>query len=273
MGELLITLEILCWENDYRRILSSSYLHKIHVSLNHEFTHRRLLVNQVISRSHVKRLLGKVGSFFDEIIFVEDFFSEAMYSLNLKESFTPFERQYSRGQFVGLNRCETRYLFHINADIEIENEFGIDFLQNGIEVLQQIDDVLTVSPKWAFQTSNGGLSGTDGYLSEGVKSFSIMDRNYVACKGFSDNCYLADVEKLRSINWSTQSDMTESFPKYAGFSFEKRIANYIYNNSLFRAIDPSVTFINMHLPRNLTSKMLDNYNKLAWKNSIVTEYQ
>ncbi len=267
----MITLEILCWENDYRRILSRSYLHNISQSLNHEFSHRRLLVNQVILRSHVKRLLGQVSGFFDEIIFVEDFFSGAMDSLNVEQSFTPHERQYSRGQFVGLDRCGTRYLFHINADIELKNENKIPFLQNGIEVLQQFDNVLTVSPKWAFQSLNGSIYGQDGYILESEAKLSVKKRDYFLCKGFSDNCFLVDTERLRSIDWNTQSDKTNHYPNYAGLSFEKRVGNYISNNNLYRAIDPSVTFVNSLLPQKFSSKVLKKYNAFVWKSSVVTK--
>ena len=262
----MITLEILCWENDYRHILSSSYLNKLSQSLGSEFSCKKLLVNQVISRSNVKRLLSKVSDFFDEITFVEDYFLDSLDYLNVEASFTPRELQYSRGQFVGLAQCETRYLFHLNADAEILNESKIPFLKHGVEVLQNCDDILAFSPMWAFQSSSGVMSGQDGYLLETAKKIPLKNRNYAACKGFSDNCFLVDAARLRSIDWNTQSDKTHHFPKYAGLSFEKRIANYIINNDLYRAIDPSVTQINIFLPRNLSSRILQIYNNLIWNN-------
>ena len=266
-----ITLEILCWENDYRHVLSEANLESLFSNMNANFAYKRLLVNQVISRSHVRYLLRKNSGFFDEVVFVEDFFSSAMDSLNVEQSFTPHERQYSRGQFVGLDRCETRYLLHLNADIDLKNENKILFLQNGIEVLQQFDNVLTVSPKWAFQSLNGSIYGQDGYTLESEGKLSVKKRDYFLCKGFSDNCFLVDTERLRSIDWNTQSDKTNHYPKYAGLSFEKRVGNYISNNNLYRAIDPSVTFVNSLLPQKFSSKVLKKYNAFVWKSSVVTK--
>ena len=80
-----ITLEILCWENDYRHVLSEANLESLFSNMNANFAYKRLLVNQVISRSHVRYLLRKNTGFFDEVVFVEDFFSSAMDSLNVEQ--------------------------------------------------------------------------------------------------------------------------------------------------------------------------------------------
>lgn len=259
----MITFEVLVWENDYRHVLSSHFLDNLRQNLNSDFSCKRLLVNQVISRHNVNRLLKNIH-FFDEVVFVQDYFSDALDSLQIDNSFSRHEEQYSRGQFVGLAKCDTQYLFHINADIEISNRSQVPFVKHGVEVLQNSDEILAFSPKWAFKTSTGDLIGVDGHLLERKKTLTVGDREYSACKGFSDNCFLVDAPRLRSINWSTVSNHTNSYPIYAGNSFEKRIANYVFNSSYFRAIDSSVTFINTMLPRNTTSKLLSKYNRYRW---------
>lgn len=261
----MITFEVLCWENDYRYLLSANSLDHLREEMGFQFDFKRLLVNQVFSRSHVLYLLSKTDDFFDEVVFVEDNFKSSLKSLGVDAGLSPREAQYSRGQFVGLDRCQTKFLFHLNADIFLRNQYRVPFLSHGIEVLQHHSEILAFSPKWAFESSTGELIGENGYLLEREKDVEVGNRIYVACKGFSDNCFLVETSRLKQIDWNTSSRKTDLFPSYAGFSFEKRIANFIYNSNNFRAIDPTVTFVNREKSKNLTSRVLNQYNRYRWK--------
>ena len=263
-----------CWENDYRHILQYDYLRKLFFNIPDNFTHRRLLVNQVISRNHVYRLAAKCTEFLDEIVFVQDFYNEAFDLYLNGNPFTKMEEQYSRSQFTGLLLCDTPYLFHLNADIEVENPDSSNFLEVGIELLsRRKDSSISFSPNWAFRELNGILYGDQGYLLEQVNRFTFQDLPFFECSGFTDNCYLIDKRELTKIDWNCESEFTRNYPKYAGQSFERRIANYMFTNNLSRIVDPAIRFINTEIPKSNVVKFLNALINLFGLSTVFFAYE
>lgn len=66
----------------------------------------------------------------------------------------------------------------------MRNDNKIHFLQNGIKVLQQFYNVLTVSPNWAFESLGGPIYGQDGYILEAEGKLSVKERDFFYVKDF-----------------------------------------------------------------------------------------
>jgi hypothetical protein len=232
-----VTLEIQCWQADYEKVLDYDKLLGTLEKLNYQFFGMRILCNYVRSRKKVKELvedLHQKGLHFD-LVFSEDVFPQALEFFQLPLNSFGDGIEYSRSQFTGLFVNESKYVFHLNADITIDNPKMISFIPEMVDVLNMEPSFLSAGLSWSYSTGRE-LFGQEGAKLESVGRYL----NYLVCNNFSDNCYLVDVEKLRKINFETFHEETRAFPTYAGNSFEKRVASYGWNHEKFRLIHPDV---------------------------------
>lgn len=117
------------------------------------------------------------------------------------------------------------HILNVSSDCKVS--FEDDFIKDSIEELKN-PDVLSTTLEWL----------PDVGKHEAVKE---SDKFYYS-KGFSDQVFIADVDKLRNVDYNTTYDFDyyglgangEVF--HGGNSFEKRLATYMRKEGKFRGI-------------------------------------
>lgn len=116
---------------------------------------------------------------------------------------------YFQPELEAVWKCQTPYILWYSADV-IPPE--TDWVSEALPLLEKYP-IVTCS--WAEAPETPYMTPTDfGW------------ENY----HFSDQCYIAKTETMRSIDYNIDNPIKASYPKHGGNSFERRVAQWLAHN-------------------------------------------
>jgi len=90
----------------------------------------------------------------------------------------------------GIEACTTRYLLHIDCDILLHQQPGYSWVNEGIELLRERDDIMSVAP-------HPGPPTPDGILHQRASARWKRDDGFLAFKTWTGRRYLIDTERFQ----------------------------------------------------------------------------
>lgn len=249
-----ITIGSAIWEKDYTTILGTNYFELLYHSDIQ--CNRLLVVNNVNNNEKVKSLLTSkdlkklnmdiiweeeneefvLSSFPGKKITKKSFEARTPIHLllksflfkknKLKKSYNGF--WYSIGPLTAIAFCKTKYLLYFTGDAHIKKTEDFNWIHKAISIMEKDNSVISACPVW-----------NNSYDYAKQESVGEIDDFYVN-NVFSDQCFLIDVEKVKSTaNFfnETNSSIKRIYPIYATFkSFECRVCSYLRNHNMKRLV-------------------------------------
>lgn len=221
-------------------MLEPSSLNERISNCNHDFSVKRVLVNYVASRSHVLALAQACSrlKILDDLVFIEDLLPGALDRFHLsRNNFSHSSLTMTRGQLVGLHVATTSHLVHFTADSRIVQPASVDWIKSGTDLMAADRRILSCTPSWEL-ARNDRVVGNAGAREEAI----WQTGEWMVGRGFSDNCYLVEVNRMREVDLNQEHEDSDRYPKYAGNSFERRVNSFMMVGGFFRACHKSVFY-------------------------------
>jgi len=193
---------------DWKKLLCDGLLESRLSNIGYEFDQINVFVNNVDNVQEVMsaaKALPFVDQVFDSSAIkdeVMDFFDIDIYD----------KIWYSIAPFSAIYKSEYDYIFFMTPDSDVHTK-GTLFVQESMEMLT--DPITLTTPSWS-KKNNAPAWHTDDTV--------------------SDQCFIMKSEFARARIYNESNATTNSYPSYAGNSFEKRLCSYIRNHGMKRAI-------------------------------------
>ena len=224
MDQTTVAFETKCYERDWQFIVNERYLRSVISNCQHPFDHRVLYLNNFQDYRPAIRAAEKLltADVIDEFCVVEDYAASALEAFGLTRESLAHGYVYSIAELVGIYRCKSDYLLHFSGDSRMESG-APRWIDDAIHVMEQRPEVLVANPL-----------GNSEHREAQYRAFGEDANWYYSC-GFSDQCYLVNVNSVRKEEvYSETHPASERFPAYGGELFEKRVDAYMHNHKLQR---------------------------------------
>lgn len=241
----MLTFQTNIWEKDWRLILNDGYLEEIINRCNTTFTHKEIIVNNVVDKSLIKeKLQTKVNeTIIDNFYFVEDYIDMVLNYFSITKDSFKGAYYVSSSELVGMYLCKTDFLLYFKGDAHLYKNNN-KWINQGVELLQKHKDILVVNPIW-----NGKIEEVKN------ESFAEMD-NFFIGYGFSDQCFLVRSNDFKNRIYNEVHSSSKRYPW--GNSFETRVNSYMRNHELKRATHKKDNYL--HKNFKLRSSFLQKIN-------------
>ena len=217
-----VTFETKVYENDWKFILIGNYLTRMINNCDYNFDKKTLLINNVSNTKRVAKYAQKKvdQGVIDAFYIVEEYIAEALKYFQLTKHDLGKGYCYSSAEIVGLYLCKTDFLCHFSSDsILIPNRYN--WIRESIEMFNQNNKIFVSNPLWDKIELNKSL---------------VINKSFHFCNaGFSDQCYLLSMKKVKNdFLIYHHPDGDKLYPNYGGELFEKRVFSFMKYNDLFR---------------------------------------
>lgn len=245
-----VTFETKCYENDWKYILKTSYLEKLFFNNKYDFAFKQLIINNVKNREEVEKYakIKVKNKIIDAYYFTEDTENEVLdfFKIN-KQSFNG-GFYYSISELTGIYKCSTKYLLHFSSDaFPYKNtnlkEWIDSFIKNNNENNNYIISTLIWNNK----------------INEVIKESANHIPNFYIAQGFSDQCYLIEVNEFKKDIYNENNYFSNRYPKYGGELFEKRVDAYMRNHDKIRLISDKYAYVHENFPKKGIKKLIFNF--------------
>ena len=240
-----ITFETKCWENDYRIILSHKHIKQMLSNCNVEFARKQIIINNVDDLNTVRALAVKLqdDKVIDDIYVASDLSEECLSEFDITDKFRG-GYNYSISEVVGIYCCKTKYLLHFSSDSYIPRKYSEStWIKDAINIMELNPDIIVANPTWNHKWDEAKLEAED-----------IIDKFYVGY-GFSDQCYLINVEAFKQKIYNYTHEASERYPSYGGNLFEKRVDSFMRCKEYKRITSLNTSYVSRNL--NVKTKLLD----------------
>ena len=258
-----ITLASACWEKDYNKILNSKYGTKLFAVESGElFKFRTLFINNVNDYSKVTKMAdravsqGVITNYYqsdnnaDRVLSSlfggiprESFIRQLPIMQRVKKFIkrrkgpVRFDGYYfSIAPLEAIYFCKTEWLLFFTGDACIESKDGFDWVEKAIAIMEKDDRFIVANPVWNSKYEEAE-SEKEGELQE-----------FWVSSGFSDQCFLVNVSRLKAINGllNEKNRLSEKqYPCYGGQCFERRINAYMRNHNLKRLTYKNSSYVHI----------------------------
>jgi hypothetical protein len=232
-----LTFETKCYEYDWKFLLKAGRLKKMIEYCDYPFTERILYINNVNDLNLVKKYADKCvnKNIIDSYIVVEEHTGKVLKAFNIDANSFNGGYYYSIQELVGIYLCKTDYLLHFSGDSLMRlREPWID------------DAIIAMKNNPRFFLANPQMS--KNVLEAKEESFD-EDKLFYYSYGFSDQCYLINVNNYRGDIYNESHPASERYPKYGGDLFEKRLDSYLRNHNLYRLTSKKSAYRHRNFPK------------------------
>lgn len=229
----MITLNTTIWEGDFDQVLDEKSWFLNYTSKY--ITEKTLIINNIKEESK-ERLLNKIKDAQKKqkinIIFVDEVKEEAkrFFNLNINESTLGYF--YTIQYFVFILKCNQPYILNVSADCDLF--FEEDYLKDSVEILKKDPRAITTTLPWSTN-ADVGQHEQNAMFEKFAKQEPELEKFHYSA-GFSDQTFLADIEKLKHIDYTIIHPDARQFPAYGGDCFEKRLCSYFLREHTYRLI-------------------------------------
>lgn len=242
----MITLTTIIYEGNYKDVLNeNSWFFRFESKY---ITNKLIIINNLSSIDEFTSLYNnlKLKHKFN-FIYVQDYIKEVndFFGIELSESVKGYV--YTAPYFAMILNVDTKYVLNVASDcmddIFLENTFFEDSL---IEFENNKNCSTTMLP-WVKDNKimkNGLKIGEHEEMVFSLQNIRVEDKKFNYSLGFTDQFFLANIDKLKSVNYNLPEKYNETYkgPIYGGNCFEKRMVghqsftktyNLIYNSNQY----------------------------------------
>ena len=226
-----VAFETKVYEKDWRFLLSGEYLDQMIDRCNCEFVEKILLINNVENLNRVAKFADKkiASGVLDRYLIVEELAQKALDFFNIDPASFQGGYFYSIAELVGIFDSNADYLLHFSSDSILEANDS-DWITESINAFQSDESIFVANPAWNRRY--------DEVQKESISEVEDFYKGF----GFSDQCYLIRPSAFQNIDYTEKNLSSESYPKYGGELFEKRVDSYMRNHGKFRITHKSVSY-------------------------------
>lgn len=248
---MTITLETKVWENDWELILKTSRLKELVNRCKHQFDKKILYINNVKDslevESYAQRWIDK--GVIDQFVHVHKHADAALAFFNLSKEKLGKGYYYSIAELVSIYLTETTHLLHFSSDAIPEKNIPLNWLNQGIQVLQENPQVKVFNLTW------------DKKYNEAQNESVSEDSNAFLGYGFSDQMYLIRTADFKAPIYEEVNAASERYPSYGGELFEKRVDSWMRNHQFLRATYKHGSYLHKNFTQNhILKKILIKIN-------------
>lgn len=217
-----------CYEADWEQLLLTDRLEKMIERCSVNFAFRGLIVNNVCDRGLVSHFATKAveAGIIDGFYFSEDITEKMLNVFEIKRSSFYCDLYdgywYSMGPLSAIYLCPTEFLMYFTCDCMIDERGDATWVPSAIDLLRKYPGILIANPTW------------DGRFDAAKSESDREDTEWYYGAGFSDQCFLVAVGRLRGGIYNFKHRDSERYPVYAGNLFEKRVDSFMRKNNLLR---------------------------------------
>jgi hypothetical protein len=237
---MTITFETKVWENDWELVLKTSRLKDLVNRCQHDFDRRVLYINNVNNPKeveyHAQKWIDK--GVIDQFVHVHEHALEALDFFQLSKEKLGKGYHYSIAELVSIYLTKTKYLLHFSSDAIPEKAISLNWLQQGIHLLETNSEVKVFNLTWNHRFHEA--------KTESVKE----DNHFFYGYGFSDQMYLVRIEDFRAPIYEEINVDSERYPKYGGELFEKRVDSWMRNHGNIRATYKQASYLHQNFTKN-----------------------
>jgi len=227
-----VSLYVNCFERDYRKVLSPGFMAEKASQFRYPFSRVVVSINNVLDHAHAKGMAEAAVKRreIDAYLEVERLLPMALSTCGLKARDLGVVRHYIDFALVAVVSAQPGYLLYCCAEVEMAEPF--DWITPAIDVFRKNRDILVANPLWESDPS-------------GVERESLRrDGCHFVGRGFSDQCFLVDAERLAKPVYRYKHPTGDRYPMSdLGDIFEKRVDAYMRNEGLLRLTDPRASYI------------------------------
>jgi hypothetical protein len=206
---------------------------------------KTIIINNVNDRTYIERLLEEIiKKKFSNVnyFFVEDFEKISIKNFNLEiDKNQTLGYYYIIPYFTLIDYLDSEYIFHISEDCTKNIFFDDNFVKSSIDSLNKNPNLLSTTlsfglPKQSFGYDVGEWEQIESFR---YKNLEIKNDNYFWYSlGFSDQVFVAKTNLLKKIDYNleTRENPICFGTTYCPDSWERRVAEYMYQNNLYRGI-------------------------------------
>ena len=224
-----------CYKADWEFFLKEGRLKEMIERCNHNFASRNLIINNVDDKQEVVKYaeLAVQDNVIDNYFFSEEYAGHVLEKFAIKRKdfrLDGFDGYwYSIAPLTAIYLCSTTYILYFMGDCILSKKYDVDWIEDAIKQLQP-QAVFCVTPLW-------------NYYDERVEGDLLLnDGDYAYDQGFSDQCFLAETQKLNGQIYNEYNTSSERFPIYGGNHFERRIFCYINNRDYRRCVIKNIMY-------------------------------
>ncbi len=224
-----------CYKADWEFFLKQGRLKEMIERCHHAFATKNLIINNVDDRQEVNRYakLAVQEGVIDHYFFSEDYTEQVLEHFSIKRKdfwLDGFDGYwYSVAPLTAIFLCSTNYMLYFMGDCMPDKRYTFDWVKESVHKLNK-HNVFCITPYWQqFNTQK-------------VDNFLMEDQNCFYDRGFSDQCILAQTQKLKGTIYNEYNAGSEIFPIYGGNHFERRVFCYISNKKHLRGILKNVGY-------------------------------
>ncbi|QPC95177.1 hypothetical protein GA829_16695 [Mesorhizobium sp. INR15] len=233
-----VDFETKCYDNDWEIVLGKGYLRTVVDRCAHDFSRRRLIVNNVKARGPVEAAAKAAiaRGDLDEYLFAEDRAAAALEFFQIEKSSFGRGYLYSISELVGLHASTADYLLHFASDSYPRRRH--QWVASAIELMESRSDFVVANLCWNKRARAAR-----------AESFDRQGEFFIGY-GFSDQCYLAKTSVFRAPIYNEHNAASERYPDYADELFEKRVDAYMRNHDLKRLTYGSQSYRHRNIPKS-----------------------
>lgn len=238
----MITLNTLLYHGNYQNILKEdSWFLRYE---NPIVSSKLITVNNVKDRESATEMLDKVKKESKDVdyFFVEDYEKQAVdyFSLDINKD-TTRGYYYIIPYFCLLLHLKKGFVLNVSDDCTKELYFDTEFLEESVKLLTNNDKIPVTTLSWGYPKQSFGYDVGEW---EQIETFRLqqksqpeMDKFWYSV-GFVDQIFLGSVDKLKKINYNldTYDNPIYRGPWYCPNSWERRVAEYMHKNEMYRAV-------------------------------------
>lgn len=240
-----VGFETKVWEEDWRLLLTGGRLERMIDLCDFPFADRAVIINNVANSGavcHAADALVARGV-LTRWVAVADQAEAALSYMRLSATDLAQGYVYSIAELVGLFTACTDYLVHFSGDSILQS--AVDWITPSIRALRADPAFAVANPIWGPSAFGGPIGFTDA-SSEAIAETPDFFIGY----GFSDQCYLVDVERFRGDIYRQEHYAGDRYPSYGGPLFEKRVDAWMRTTGRLRLTCKRAAYLHQNIREN-----------------------
>jgi hypothetical protein len=210
---------------------------------NDIITKKVLTINNVLDPNLLIDALESTKENFGyefDYFFVEDYEKEAIEFFNLD-----IDKKKTKGYhyimpyFSLMMYLKSGFVFNVSSDCSKKINVNESFLKSSIKLIDKNKKVPLTTLSWELPKELNSVGEWEQQQTFLYKKKSEKNlKNFWYSSGFTDQVFIANIDMLKKIDYNilTNENPIYKGPSYCPNSWEKRVAEYMYKNNLYRGI-------------------------------------
>lgn len=238
----MVKLTTLLYEGNYKKILNSDSWFLNYSSS--KIDKKIIVVNNVNNRKEIEQLIEHIKNNYSNIeyFFVEDYEKEAIEYFNLDiDKNSTLGYYYIIPYFAIILHINSGFFLHVSEDCTNNIVISEDYISASVEEISTNNRILVTTIGWGIPKQSNGYDVGEW---EEIETFRLKNKkepnsqNFWHSIGFVDQVFMANAEKLKMLNYNIQTYDNPIYhgPWYCPNSWERRVAEYMYKNDVYRGV-------------------------------------